>query len=142
MSHDCRIGEAWQKGRVLGPQVPNTLGEANEPTDKHGDLPEMVGAAAMADAMADAHGLEPRSLAEAMRSPAWPQWKDAMLEEHAALDAHKTWPLEKPPLRANVVGCQWAFVTQQEQSPGTVLVLLLRDFHKCRELISSTHMHQ
>ena len=47
-----------------------------------------------------------------MRSPAWPKWKEAMEEEHAALEVHRTWCLEKPPPGTNVIGCRWVFIVK------------------------------
>jgi hypothetical protein len=37
-----------------------------------------------------------------------------MEEEHAALEEHKTWRLEKPPPGANVIGNRWVFVVKRD----------------------------
>lgn len=77
---------------------------------------EPIGGMAMAAKMAEEEGLDPRSLAEAMRRPEWPRWKDAMEEELHALEAHKTWVLEKPPPDANIVTCRWVFHAKKDAS--------------------------
>ena len=64
----------------------------------------------MAAKMAEAHGLEPQNLKEAMRSPDWPRWQEAMEAEKATLELFGTWRLDKPPPKANIVRCCWTFV--------------------------------
>jgi hypothetical protein len=114
---DVLDGKGTADNLPKGVQPPTTIAEADEPAEEHGELTETITAIAMAAEMSDALGLEPRSLAEATRSPTWPQWKEAMQEEHTALETHKTWRLEKPPPGANIdrlplgicreTGCHW-----------------------------------
>jgi hypothetical protein len=117
---DIQDGKGAADGRASKPrlptglQVPTTVAEDADPPDEQGEFTEAIGALAMAAEMSDAHGLEPRNLAEAMRSPAWIQWREAMDEEHAALEAHGTWRLEKPPLGTNVIGSRWVFVAKRD----------------------------
>ena len=80
------------------------------------DLLEEIGAVAMAAQMAEAEGLDPRSLAEAKRRLEWPRWEEAMEEELHALEAHKTWRLKRPPPNANVVSCRWVFHAKKDAS--------------------------
>ena len=103
-----------------GVQAPTAIIEADDPADEQGELGEVISAIAMAVVMADARSLEPRNVPEAMRSPAWPKWKEAMEEEHTALAAHRTWKLEKPPPGANIVGCRWVFRLKQDASGAIV----------------------
>ncbi|OJT04896.1 Retrovirus-related Pol polyprotein from transposon TNT 1-94, partial [Trametes pubescens] len=79
-------------------------------------LIEEIGGTAMAAQMAEVEGLDPRSLAEAKRRPEWPRWEEAMEEELTALEAHRTWRLEKPPPGANVVSCRWVFHAKKDAS--------------------------
>ena len=60
-----------------------------------------------------AAGDDPRTLKQAMRSPAANQWKDAMEAEYKALDNHKTWNLVDLPKDANLVGCKWVYKTKR-----------------------------
>jgi Reverse transcriptase (RNA-dependent DNA polymerase) len=84
-----------------------------ETENTEGELVEEVPGVAMAAKMADAHGLEPQNLKEAMRSPDWPIWQEAM-EEKTALQSFGTWRLEKLLLNANIVGCRWTFVVKRD----------------------------
>jgi hypothetical protein len=58
----------------------------------------------------------PRDWQEAKRSP---KWRDAMLEEMAALDKNNTWVLTTLPPNKRVVGCKWVFTVKQN-SEGKV----------------------
>jgi len=42
-----------------------------------------------------------------------PKWKEAMLEELAALEKNKTWDLVPLPIGKKVVGCKWVFTVKQ-----------------------------
>jgi len=44
-----------------------------------------------------------------MEGPEWPKWREAILTEQKALEAHETWVLEKPPPGTNIVGLTWVF---------------------------------
>ena len=109
--HDILEGRGTANDRVLKPNllvgihVPAAVPEANGDKKDEGELLEPISALALVAEMSDAHSLKPRTVAEAMRSPAWPQWKEVMEEEHAALEAHQTWCLEKLPPGVNIVGC-------------------------------------
>jgi Reverse transcriptase (RNA-dependent DNA polymerase) len=79
----------------------------------------------MAAKMAEAHGMEPRNLVEAKRSPNWPRWQEAMDVEQTVLEKFGTWHLEKLPPNANIVGCHWTFVIKQDAA-GTIVC-----YHAC-----------
>ena len=66
--------------------------------------------------MSEAFGLEPRSINEAMKSPDWPRWKEAMDEEMEVLKSYKTWEVVDIPKGVNVVGCRWTYVVKQDVS--------------------------
>ena len=87
------------------------LEEEDDGDDEISDegLVEEIGGAAMAAAMAEILGLEPRNLKEAMEGPEWPKWQEAIITEHKALEAFETWVVEKPPLGASIVRSTWVF---------------------------------
>jgi hypothetical protein len=58
----------------------------------------------------------PHDWQEAKRCPTW---RDAMLEEMAALDKNNTWVLTTLPPNKRVVGCKWVFTVKQN-SEGKV----------------------
>jgi hypothetical protein len=110
---DIQAGKGSAQGKnrpelPRGMTVPEaTIEEVAEEEDgnDHGQLEEVIPGVAMAAKMAEAHGLEPVSLAEAMKSPDWPRWQEAMDEELKALEKFGTWQLEKPLPKVNIVGC-------------------------------------
>ena len=61
-------------------------------------------------------GDDPRTVKQAMRSPAAMQWKDAMESEYKALMKHETWKLVDLPDGANLVGCKWVYKTKRTAS--------------------------
>jgi hypothetical protein len=63
---------------------------------------------------ADAEALEPRTLAEAKRSPDWKHWEKAIQEELDTLNAAGTWRLEEAPPGANVIGCKWVLKAKKD----------------------------
>jgi hypothetical protein len=121
---DIQAGRGWADNRPAQPNVPVGMRIPTPPPREESDdgttegtepeLIEEIGAMAMTVEMANALGLEPRTFAEAKRSPAWPQWKDAMEEEHNALEVHKTWRLEKPPPGFKVIGNQWVYHVKRD----------------------------
>lgn len=52
---------------------------------------------------------EPRTVAEAMKSKYWKEWKKAMGEEIQSLIKNGTWKLVQKPIRKRMVGCKWIF---------------------------------
>jgi hypothetical protein len=70
--------------------------------------------------MSEANGLEPRTHIEAMKSPDWLRWKEAMDEEMGALEAHKTWEVVDMPKGVNIVGSRWTFVLKRDASGSIV----------------------
>jgi hypothetical protein len=84
------------------------------------ELGKEVTGLVMLAAMSNACGLEPQSLNEAMKSPDWPRWKEAMDEELGALEAHKTWDIVDKPRNTNIVGCRWTFVMKKDAAGNIV----------------------
>jgi len=84
------------------------------------EVSEEVTGLAMAAKMSEENGLEPRSLQEAMKSPDWLRWKDAIDEERVALEAHNTWKIVEPPKGVNVVGCRWVFRLKKDSAGNIV----------------------
>lgn len=80
------------------------------------ELEEEITAVTMLTRMSEACRLEPRSLTEAMKSPDWPRWREAMDEEMEALKTHKTWEVVDTPKGVNIVGCHWTYVVKQDAS--------------------------
>jgi hypothetical protein len=69
---------------------------------------------ALAAATADASG-DPRTVAEAMRSPDWPKWQEAMAEEVRRLEARGTWAYANHPgVGINVITSKWVFRTKRD----------------------------
>lgn len=93
------------EGRSADKHVPRGVQVLKETLPVEPDLVKEVTGAAMAAHIADVEGLDPRSLEEAKCRPEWPRWKEAMEEEQRALEAHRTWRLEKPPAGVNIVSC-------------------------------------
>ena len=52
----------------------------------------------------------PKNWKEAKQNP---RWKEAMLEELAALEKNDTWELVPSPPRKKVVGCKWIYTVKQ-----------------------------
>lgn len=52
---------------------------------------------------------EPRTLQDAMQSPDWPQWKQAMDEEIKALNKNNTWELINKPDKIKPIKSRWVF---------------------------------
>ncbi|XP_071681833.1 uncharacterized protein [Lolium perenne] len=52
----------------------------------------------------------PRDWQEAKKDP---KWREAMLEEMAALDKNNTWVLTPIPVGKKIVGCKWVFTVKQ-----------------------------
>ena len=52
---------------------------------------------------------EPSTLKQAMASPQWAQWREAMQREHEAIEALGTWELMERPQAAKVLSCSWVF---------------------------------
>jgi hypothetical protein len=121
---DIQADRGWADNRPAQPNVPVGMRiSAPSPQEESDDgttegtepeLIEEIGAMAMTVEMANALGLEPCTFAEVKRRPAWPQWKDAMEEEHNALEVHKTWGLKKPPLGFKVIGNQWVYHVKRD----------------------------
>jgi hypothetical protein len=58
---------------------------------------------------AKAEAIEPRTLAEAKRSPDWLHWEKAMHEEIRTLEKAGTWEVVEAPSNVNVVGSKWVW---------------------------------
>jgi hypothetical protein len=86
-------------------QVTITEVEDDDDNQEAGGVIEQATAAVMADA----EGLEPRTLNEAKQCPDWPQWNEAILEELGRLDMAGTWELVERPKGAKVIGSKWVF---------------------------------
>ena len=84
------------------------------------EIEEEITGLAMLARMSEACGLEPRSLNEAMKSPDWPRWKEAMDEELEALKAYKSWEVVDTPKGVNIVGCRWTFVVKCDATGNIV----------------------
>ena len=77
-------------------------------------LEEEIDGVAMSAEMSTSHGMEPRDVEEARRSPDWPRWKEAIEEELNALKEYGTWRVEKAPDGVNIVGCRWVFRVKRD----------------------------
>jgi Reverse transcriptase (RNA-dependent DNA polymerase) len=91
-----------------------------ENTNDQGEFVEEIPGIAMAAKMAEAHGMEPRNLVEAKRSPDWPRWQEAMDVEQTVVEKFGTWRLKKPPPNANIIGCCWTFIVKRDAA-GTIV---------------------
>ena len=69
-------------------------------------------------AIAEAEGIAPVTLKEAMSRPDWPRWKEAMTKEIDQLIENKTWDVvDLPPPekgKVNVVGCRWVYAYKKD----------------------------
>jgi len=63
---------------------------------------------------------DPRSLAEAMNRPDWPEWKAAMDEELTLMAKYDVWDKVDKPEDTNIIGCRWVFRIKRD-SNGKVL---------------------
>ena len=57
----------------------------------------------------------PSSLAQAIASPAAPQWRQAMDEEMASLSAHCTWDLQEVPVGRKPIACRWVYALKRNE---------------------------
>ena len=105
---------AFPQGMPVPKVMTEEVNDDGETENVEGELVEEIPGTAMAAKMAEAHGLEPQSLKEAMRSPNWPSWQEAMHQERKALKKFSTWRLKKPPPNANIIGCHWTFVVKHD----------------------------
>ena len=62
---------------------------------------------------------EPKSIDEALNSPARNDWKKALDDEFESLTMHNTWTLVKLPENRNVIDSKWVFKTKYN-ADGTV----------------------
>ena len=83
-------------------------------------MDEEITGLVMLAAMSNTCGFEPQSLKEAMKSPDWLRWKEAMDEELGALKVHKTWDVADKPENTNIVGCRWTFVVKKDTAGNTI----------------------
>ena len=70
--------------------------------------------AALAAAIADAEGLEPRNVEEARRHTDWLRWNAAIREELEKLKVARTWTIIDKPDGVNVVGSKWVFKVKKD----------------------------
>jgi len=77
-------------------------------------LDNVVEELGMAAAVAEAIGLEPRSVEEARKCPDWPKWEEAVNAELGQLDAMGTWEVVDKPAGVNVVGSKWVFKVKKD----------------------------
>jgi len=59
--------------------------------------------------IADADGLEPQTLTDALNSPEKDKWKPAWEAELTSLAKNKTWVIEPLPAGRTAIGCRWLF---------------------------------
>jgi hypothetical protein len=64
--------------------------DEEENVNEQGELVEEISGVVMVAKMAEAHGLEPKSLVEAMKGPDWPRWQEA-IEKHWRRSGHGDW---------------------------------------------------
>lgn len=51
----------------------------------------------------------PTNFKEALSSPEYEKWKQAMDEEMSVLEENKTWELQELPPGHRTIGCRWVF---------------------------------
>ena len=59
--------------------------------------------------------IEPATVKQAMATPQWPQWEQAIQEELKALVSNGTWTMEHPPESARALPCKWVFKLKRDQ---------------------------
>lgn len=75
---------------------------------------------ALAMEIADAEGLEPRSVAEAKRRPDWKLWEKAIEDELKSLQKAGTWKLVDKPSNVNIVGLKWVFKVKKDAADNVI----------------------
>ena len=76
-----------------------------------------LSAASQATSCADP---DPRTLAEAMASPDWPRWAEAIAEEEKSLAANGTFtPIDVPP-GTKLLDCKWVFKRKRDHTGAVV----------------------
>lgn len=68
---------------------------------------------------------EPRNLEEAMKSPYWPQWLEAMKREFNSLIKNEVWELVNIPLDRKVLTGRWVFKLKKDRN-GKILKFKVR----------------
>jgi len=63
---------------------------------------------------------DPKTLAQAMGRPDWPEWKLAMEEELALMAKYDVWDVVDEPVDTNIVGSRWVFRIKRD-SNGKIL---------------------
>jgi len=59
---------------------------------------------------------DPRTVAEAMRSPDWPKWEEAMYNELKHLKSWQAWDIVDMPADFNIIDSKWVFCTKQDSN--------------------------
>lgn len=72
-------------------------------------IEEFAGSATLLLTTATPSMVTPRNLDEAMQTPEWPPWKEAIEKELKELQSNGTWEVVKCPAGANVVSSKWVF---------------------------------
>jgi len=117
---DSRSKPKLPKGR----QMPGGLAAIEEEGQSESDSPipfirsiESAMAVQIDDGTADD---DPKTLAQAMGRPDWPEWKLAMEEELALMAKYDVWDVVDEPVDTNIVGSRWVFRIKRD-SNGKIL---------------------
>jgi transposase InsO family protein len=115
---DIQSGLGSASGRTGDTQLPKGLRNANAAILDASDDPDDAFKTSSDDIPASYENFAylsasstgvPRSLREAKKSEAWPEYKNAMDAEYSRLIEMKVWKLVEKPAGANIVGCRWVY---------------------------------
>jgi hypothetical protein len=71
--------------------------------------------------VSNATSADPKTFAEAVASPAGPEWMKSMTSEYESLMENKCWEIVPRPPNTNVVSSKWIYKTKEEQTSSGAL---------------------
>ena len=106
---DIREGRGSATGQTNKTNLPIGLQAPESNVAIEAEAPDGEDEYVLVAVTAEVEAIEPRTLAEAKRSPDWLRWEQAVKDEIEMLERLRTWEVVDSPPDANVVGCKWVF---------------------------------
>jgi len=77
---------------------------------------EIAYSATISKTTSESIAFNPCTVAEAMRSPDWPKWEEAMYDELKRLKSRQAWDIVDMPADFNTIDSKWVFRTKQDSN--------------------------
>ena len=98
------------------PQDPLALLEHAEEQDEREGEPDGNNSIVLLSVMLDVDDDNPKTLADCMKSPLWPKWKQAIEREYGSiLEQNVHGPVQECPEGFIPIGCRWIFTIKRDQ---------------------------